>query len=212
MRTRSRLFHCTIFLNSYKLPSASSESTGTNFPQWLLSYHLDFALLSFIHSEIVSLSSSLHLGAELKESIQTARSPNSFDTHLFWVSPCLFLLIPLVPNTRDINKKKRNERKINFNLHTYSSQWHVHTSFCLFTCFPFVQLLSILVVQGREVKRILFAWKLVWWASWETLRRLNCLMPGPLWIVGMPFFSFSFCEQYFTQAKGEEQRGTSRVI
>lgn len=25
-------------------------------------------------------------------------------------------------------------------------------------------------------------------------------------------FFFSFCEQYFTQAKGEEQRGTSRVI
>lgn len=25
-------------------------------------------------------------------------------------------------------------------------------------------------------------------------------------------FFFFFCEQYFTQAKGEEQRGTSRVI
>lgn len=101
-----------------------------------------------------------------------------------------FLAYPACPKHQRHKLKKRNERKINFNLHTYSSQWHVHTSFCLFTCFPFVQLLSILVVQGREVKRILFAWKLVWWASWETLRWLNCLMPGPLWIVGMPFFFF----------------------
>lgn len=34
------------------------------------------------------------------------------------------------------------------------SRSRVHTSFCLFTCFPFVRLLSILVEQ-----RTLFVWK-----------------------------------------------------
>lgn len=50
----------------------------------------------------------------------------------------------------------------------------IHHFVCLLV-FPFVRLLSILVVQ----RRILFVWKLERWLSGETLWGLSCLMPGP---------------------------------
>lgn len=103
-------------------------------------------------------------------------------THFFW-----FFRGSLSLPASDVKKM------INFNLHTYTllilvipplSQWHVHTSFCLFTCFPFVRLLSILVVQRKEELRILFVWKLAWWLSGEVRWGLSCLMPGPPRCVG----------------------------
>lgn len=124
------------------------------------------AAVPFIYWTVIYVS-SYH--GSIWEQSRNKASSNSFDTFLSDSSEYYsrFLLLPPVPNTRV-------KKTVPILVIPPSSQWHVHTSFCLFTCFPFVRLLSILVVQ-----RILFVWKWAYRLSGETLRGLSCLMPGP---------------------------------